>query len=417
VYEGQWKADKRDGEGKLTYADGGVYEGQFKADKMDGLGLHTVTNGDVYEEEWKEGGLSRKEKLGNYLMVRRVLDFGWRGFGLVCLGLGSWWYTYFASVDLWWNAPARRQQKQKKKKKRKGDKANTQTDTVVGVKQQDNGQARKETNVQAWRRRKEEEEANVHAKKGKVRAKKGAAQDQVGKETEGCSRDVLRREMEERKSRMQLQVEAEERARTDAAEQQQKKQAAEQQKKQAEQQKKQAAEQQQEKQAAEQQQKKQAAEQQQKKQAAEQQKKQAAEQQRKLAAEQQRKQAQVREEQAAEIQRWKDEQAMTEVQDSCVTLQAEKDVQARDEARVGDGGDSDMPDDVMCPITLELMQVPVIAEDGHTYERSAIEDWFKRGNRNSPKTQARIGQKLMLNHSMKALIESTVRAHRARKVK
>jgi hypothetical protein len=62
----------------------------------------------------------------------------------------------------------------------------------------------------------------------------------------------------------------------------------------------------------------------------------------------------------------------------------------------------------MCPITLELMKVPVIAEDGHTYERSAIEDWFKRGNRNSPKTQARIGQRLMLNHSMKALIESIV---------
>jgi hypothetical protein len=54
------------------------------------------------------------------------------------------------------------------------------------------------------------------------------------------------------------------------------------------------------------------------------------------------------------------------------------------------------------------MKVPVIAEDGHTYERSAIEDWFKRGNRNSPKTQARIGQRLMPNHSMKALIESTV---------
>jgi hypothetical protein len=74
-----------------------------------------------------------------------------------------------------------------------------------------------------------------------------------------------------------------------------------------------------------------------------------------------------------------------------------------------------MPDDVMCPITLELMQVPVMAEDGHTYERSTTEDWFKRGNQNSPRTQtqARIGQKLMLNHSMKALIESIVGSRRA----
>eukprot|EP00541_Cyclophora_tenuis_P003783 CAMPEP_0116567264 /NCGR_PEP_ID=MMETSP0397-20121206/14906_1 /TAXON_ID=216820 /ORGANISM="Cyclophora tenuis, Strain ECT3854" /LENGTH=284 /DNA_ID=CAMNT_0004094227 /DNA_START=336 /DNA_END=1190 /DNA_ORIENTATION=+ len=34
------------------------------------------------------------------------------------------------------------------------------------------------------------------------------------------------------------------------------------------------------------------------------------------------------------------------------------------------------PDDLMCPITLELMVDPVIALDGHTYERSAIERVF-----------------------------------------
>jgi len=35
------------------------------------------------------------------------------------------------------------------------------------------------------------------------------------------------------------------------------------------------------------------------------------------------------------------------------------------------------PDDLICPITQELMNNPVIAADGHTYERVAIERWLK----------------------------------------
>ena len=40
---------------------------------------------------------------------------------------------------------------------------------------------------------------------------------------------------------------------------------------------------------------------------------------------------------------------------------------------------------VCCPITLELLEDPVIAADGHTYTRRAIEDWLKENN-TSPKT-------------------------------
>ena len=36
------------------------------------------------------------------------------------------------------------------------------------------------------------------------------------------------------------------------------------------------------------------------------------------------------------------------------------------------------PDDFVCPITQELMVDPVIASDGHAYERDAIERWFER---------------------------------------
>ena len=36
------------------------------------------------------------------------------------------------------------------------------------------------------------------------------------------------------------------------------------------------------------------------------------------------------------------------------------------------------PDEYLCPITQELMRDPVIASDGHTYERGAIEIWFSK---------------------------------------
>jgi hypothetical protein len=35
-----------------------------------------------------------------------------------------------------------------------------------------------------------------------------------------------------------------------------------------------------------------------------------------------------------------------------------------------------IPDDYLCPITQEIMLDPVITEDGETYERKAIQDWF-----------------------------------------
>ena len=45
------------------------------------------------------------------------------------------------------------------------------------------------------------------------------------------------------------------------------------------------------------------------------------------------------------------------------------------------------PDQYTCPITCELMDDPVVASDGHTYERRAIEQWFAK-QRTSPKTGA-----------------------------
>lgn len=47
--------------------------------------------------------------------------------------------------------------------------------------------------------------------------------------------------------------------------------------------------------------------------------------------------------------------------------------------------DDDVPDEFVCPISMELIEEPVMAADGHTYEKRHIEDWLGR-NLISPKT-------------------------------
>ena len=50
------------------------------------------------------------------------------------------------------------------------------------------------------------------------------------------------------------------------------------------------------------------------------------------------------------------------------------------------GGDEEYPKDFCCPITMEIMKDPVIAADGHTYDRNAIQRSIDSGNMNSPMT-------------------------------
>eukprot|EP01050_Picozoa_sp_SAG11_P012623 SAG11_NODE_1415_length_4977_cov_6.362444_4_plen_421_part_00 len=51
--------------------------------------------------------------------------------------------------------------------------------------------------------------------------------------------------------------------------------------------------------------------------------------------------------------------------------------------------------DLRCPITRELLIDPVIAEDNKIYERTAIEQWLRAGNRKSPLTGIRMGPRLV----------------------
>ena len=64
----------------------------------------------------------------------------------------------------------------------------------------------------------------------------------------------------------------------------------------------------------------------------------------------------------------------------------------------------DTSDDFICPITQEIMDDPVIAVDGHTYDRIAIEEWFTH-KRVSPKTNVQLDSIALLpNHLIKRQI-------------
>uniref|UniRef100_A0A8B9T9X6 WD repeat, SAM and U-box domain-containing protein 1 n=1 Tax=Anas platyrhynchos TaxID=8839 RepID=A0A8B9T9X6_ANAPL len=45
-----------------------------------------------------------------------------------------------------------------------------------------------------------------------------------------------------------------------------------------------------------------------------------------------------------------------------------------------------IPDEFLCPITRELMKEPVIAADGYSYEKEAMENWISNKRRSSPMT-------------------------------
>ena len=62
-----------------------------------------------------------------------------------------------------------------------------------------------------------------------------------------------------------------------------------------------------------------------------------------------------------------------------------------------------IPDELKCPITLELMNDPVLCEDGYTYERTAI---MNIPNSLSPMTRQPIDKsKLIPNRALKSAIE------------
>jgi hypothetical protein len=61
---------------------------------------------------------------------------------------------------------------------------------------------------------------------------------------------------------------------------------------------------------------------------------------------------------------------------------------------------------LICPITLELFNDPVIAEDGNTYEREAITAWIIQ-HRTSPITKKSLSiDRLTPNRALKDTVEA-----------
>ncbi len=63
---------------------------------------------------------------------------------------------------------------------------------------------------------------------------------------------------------------------------------------------------------------------------------------------------------------------------------------------------------IICPITQEIMVEPVIAFDGQSYEKTAIEQWFQSNNK-SPSNGTELPTRILIaNHSLRKLIAEIV---------
>lgn len=71
-----------------------------------------------------------------------------------------------------------------------------------------------------------------------------------------------------------------------------------------------------------------------------------------------------------------------------------------------------IPDDFRCPISLELMEDPVIVASGQTYERRCIKKWLEGGHDTCPKTQLKLpNMSLTPNYVLRSLISQWCEAN------
>lgn len=91
-------------------------------------------------------------------------------------------------------------------------------------------------------------------------------------------------------------------------------------------------------------------------------------------------------------------------------LQERHAVFARMEAHADAGVDFEPPPEQVCPITYDVMRNPVMASDGHTYERDAIAAVLARPEPLSPMTREPLTPTLLPNHALR----NAIQAHRER---
>jgi hypothetical protein len=74
-----------------------------------------------------------------------------------------------------------------------------------------------------------------------------------------------------------------------------------------------------------------------------------------------------------------------------------------------DVADPSIPLEFICPITLEMMNQPMVTRYGHTYERQAIMEWLGKGNGYCPLTRHALSYSDIIPHYS---LESKIRAWR-----
>ena len=67
----------------------------------------------------------------------------------------------------------------------------------------------------------------------------------------------------------------------------------------------------------------------------------------------------------------------------------------------------EIPYELKCPISLEIMKDPIICSDGHTYDRKSIETLFKNKNYISPTTREKLDKNILItNYNIKKMIDN-----------
>ena len=75
-------------------------------------------------------------------------------------------------------------------------------------------------------------------------------------------------------------------------------------------------------------------------------------------------------------------------------------------ARVADDVLKNVKNELLCPITQSIMTDPVIATDGYTYERSAIERWIAKKNTSPITNLILLNKTLIPNRAIKCVIQA-----------
>ena len=70
-----------------------------------------------------------------------------------------------------------------------------------------------------------------------------------------------------------------------------------------------------------------------------------------------------------------------------------------------------IPNEFICPITQDIMEDPVIIDDGHTFEREAIQQSFQISGFKSPITRAQVSNRLIPNIALRNRIQDWMQGY------